>query len=76
MVKDVEFYHRELSEKVQAVHISVYPLTTISALSNHWISPLSSDPQEKSHPGIIFDFLLIRVNVSTTSKVPEEAMRF
>ena len=38
--KEVDFFHQELAEQVQAGHIAVFPLDTASHLHKLWLSTL------------------------------------
>ena len=74
--KDVDFIHQELSEKVQAGHVIVYPLIAGQGLPKRWLLPVSSIPQVGRQHHIIFDFTWSGLNEATAWEAPGEVMRF
>ena len=55
-IKEVDFFHMELIEQVQAGQISVFTFATISKLNKMWLSPLAVIPQRNRRPRMIHDF--------------------
>ena len=74
--KEVEFIHTELANQVQAGHVVVFPLETITPLQNLWLSPVEVNLQVGRRPRLIFDFTWSGLNNIAESLSPMEAMRF
>ena len=66
----------ELVKQVQAGHVAVSPLETVTALQNLWLSPVAVTPQVGRRPRLIFYFTWSGLNNIAERLSPMEAMRF
>ena len=72
--KEAEFNHTELSDEVQAGHVTVFPLEKVAFLKNLWLSPVAVIPKVVRRPRLIYDFTWSGLNETTKSLVPIDAM--
>ena len=73
-VRDVDFFHSELTERVQAGYIVVFPWENIDHLENMWLFPISELPQEGRNPLFIF-YLTLGAGLRY-SKILEASLNF
>ena len=66
----------ELAKQVQAGYVAVFPLESVNALHNLWISPIAVIPQVGRRPRLIFYFAWSRINDVSKRLALMEAMRF
>ena len=74
--KEVDFFHQEMADQVQAGHIIISPLETVRDLPQLWIFPVAAIPQVGRRPRLIFDFTWSSLNEYTAGEAPKEVMRF
>ena len=64
-IKEVDLFHQEFSEQVQAGHIVVFPLNAVRKLPKLWLSQVASILQVGRRPCLIFDFYWSGLNKTT-----------
>ena len=74
--KETTFVRKELQEKSQAGHISLFPLIAVHHLPKLWLSPLATIPQRGRKPRLIYDFSWSGLNDAVTQVADKKAMRF
>ena len=72
--KEVYFSHIKPIDKLQARHITIYPIATTANLEKLWLSPLSVTPQRNCRPKMIYDFTWRSFNPVTARLAPQEVM--
>ena len=48
--KEVDFVRKEIADQVQAVHMVVFPQSTVCDLPNLWLLQFTVTPQEGRYP--------------------------
>ena len=72
----MDFFHLELIDQVQAGHITISPLATVSNLNKVQLTSIILIPQSNRPPRIIYDFTWSSRNTATDMLAPQEVMRF